>query len=125
MRLYLCYRTYTLLKALGGIFMSSKTYKKIEVILPSEIVDRLYEISIKEKRTVNQQIALIIANYLKEYSKILEVVSEQDFGTITEEKLREFLSKEVNQILYKYEDIKDFTFDELFEFWVENFMEKD
>lgn len=105
--------------------MSSKTYKKIEVILPSEIVDRLYEISMKEKRTVNQQIALIIANYLKEYSKILEVVSEQDFGTITEEKLREFLSKEVNQILYKYEDIKDFTFDELFEFWVENFMEKD
>lgn len=105
--------------------MSSKTYKKIEVILPSEIVDRLYEISMKEKRTVNQQIALIIANYLKEYSKILEVVSEQDFGTITEEKLREFLSKEENQILYKYEDIKDFTFDELFEFWVENFMEKD
>ncbi|WFA08086.1 hypothetical protein [Tissierella sp. Yu-01] len=103
--------------------MSTNTYKKLEIILPSEIVDRLYEIAIKEKRPINQQIALIIAKYLKEYNKILEVTSEQDFGTITEEKLREFLSKEENQIEYKYENIKDYTFDELFQFWLDKFME--
>lgn len=78
----------------------------------------------KEKRSINQQIAFILAKYLREYYKIYEVVNEQDFGVITEEKLREFLSKEENQINYKYEDIKDFSFDELFQFWLANYVEK-
>lgn len=104
--------------------MSTGTYNKLEVILPSTMVNKLYEIAQKEKRSINQQIAFILAKYLREYYKIYEVVNEQDFGVITEEKLREFLSKEENQINYKYEDIKDFSFDELFQFWLANYVEK-
>lgn len=106
----------------GGIFMSKDRLNKIEVILPSTIFRQLYEISSKEKRTVNQQIALIIIKYLKEYDKILEVTNEEDFGVITEEKLREFLSKKENQIEYRYDEIKDYSFDELFKIWIDCFL---
>ena len=41
---------------------------------------------------------------------------------ITEEKLREFLSKEKNQIEYKYDEIKDYSFDQLFNIWVNYFL---
>ena len=69
--------------------MSEDRFKKIEIILPSTIVKQLYKISKNENRTVNQQIALIIVKYLKEFNTILEVTNEEDFGVITEEKLRE------------------------------------
>lgn len=102
--------------------MSEDRFKKIEIILPSTIVKQLYKISKNENRTVNQEIALIIVKYLKEYNTILEVTNEEDFGVITEEKLREFLSKEKNQIEYKYDEIKDYSFDQLFNIWVNYFL---
>ncbi|NLL81964.1 MAG: hypothetical protein GX231_06630 [Tissierellia bacterium] len=102
--------------------MTKEGFNKIEVILPATIVEKLVEIASKEKRTLNQQITLIMIKYLKEYDRILELINEEDFGVITEEKLRDFLSKRENQIDYKYDEIKDYSFDDLFQIWIDCFL---
>lgn len=97
---------------------------KITINLPKEILAQLEDLAKKEYHTVSQQVSIIILNYFKDYNKILEVINETDFGVITEENLRIFLKQETNQKNYKYEEIKHFCFDELFQFWLDNFIEK-
>lgn len=104
--------------------MDFQDYKKIAVILPNEVLAKLQNLANKEKHTVSQQIVIIIMNYLRDYDKMLEIVNEDDFGVITEEKLRSFLKKEENQINYKYGDIEHFSFEDLFKFWIDNFSSK-
>lgn len=104
--------------------MAIEDYKKISVVLPNQVLAMLEDISKKELHTVSQQIVIIIMNYFRDYKRMLELVNEDDFGVITEEKLRNFLEKEENQINYNYEDIEHFSFEELFKFWIENFSKK-
>ena len=104
--------------------MGNDDNKKITIVLPKDIIVQLEEIAKKEYHSVSQQVAIIIMNYFKDYNKILEVINETDFGVITEDNLRTFLKKESNQVKYKYEEIEHFSFDELFQFWMDNFIEK-
>jgi len=53
---------------------------------------------------------------------MVQLANEEDFGVITEEKLRDFLSKRENQIDYKYDEIKDYSFDDLFQIWIDCFL---
>lgn len=101
--------------------MDKKDYKVVAIPLSNDVIARLEKLAKEESRTVSQQAAIIIYNYFKDYKKVLELVNQKDFGAITEESLRKFLKREENQIDYKYEDIEDYTFDELFKFWLENF----
>lgn len=104
--------------------MGFENYKKISVALPIEIFAKLQSLANKEKHTMSQQIAIIIMNYLRDYNKMLEIVNEDDFGVITEDKLRSFLKREENQTNYEYKDIENFSFEELFKFWIDNFSSK-
>lgn len=103
--------------------MAFEDHKKISVIFPNEIFNQLEALSMKEKRTVSQQVVIIVANYLRDHKKMLEIVNENDFGVITEENLRNYLKKQASKKDYKYEDIENYTFEELFKFWMENFQE--
>lgn len=104
--------------------MSIDDKMKITINLPKEILTQLEDLAKKEYHTVSQQVSIIILNYFKDYNKILEVMNETDFGVITEENLRIFLRKETNQKNYKYDEVEHFSFDELFQFWLDNFIEK-
>ena len=52
---------------------------------------------------------------------MLEIMNENDFGVITEDKLRGYLKKKAPTKNFRYEDIEGYTFEELFKFWMENF----
>lgn len=104
--------------------MAIDDYKKISVILPNQVFEMLEDMAKKEYHTVSQQIVIIMMNYFRDYNRMLEVVNEDDFGVITEEKLRIFLKKEELHMNYKYEDIQHYSFEELFKFWIENFSNK-
>ena len=101
--------------------MSFEDYKKISVVFPNKIFNQLEELSKKEMRTMSQQIVIIVSNYLKNYKNMLEIVNENDFGVITEEKLRSYLKKQAPNRHYDYKDIENYTFEELFKFWMDNF----
>lgn len=104
--------------------MNFEDYKKISIVLPNVVLSKLQNLANKEKHTLSQHIAIIIMNYLRDYDSMLEIVNEDDFGVITEDKLRSFLKKDENQINYTYTDIEDYSFEELFKFWIENFSSK-
>jgi len=104
--------------------MINENNRKIAIDLPIELAILLEELAKKESHTVSQQVSIIIMNFFKDYKRILELENENDFGVITEDKLRSFLKKEENQNGYCYEDIEHLSFDELFGFWANNFLGK-
>lgn len=104
--------------------MNPEDHKKISIVLPNVALSKLQDLANKERHTVSQQIVIIIMNYLRDYDSMLEIVNEDDFGMITEDKLRYFLKKEENQINYKYADIENYSFEELFKLWIDNFSSK-
>lgn len=106
------------------IYVSFEDHKKISIILPELALLKLQNLANKERHTVSQQVAIIIMDYLRDYDRMLEIVNEDDFGVITEEKLRSFLKRKENQINYIYVDIEHYSFEELFKLWIENFSSK-
>jgi len=98
--------------------------RKVVIDLPKELSIRLEELAKKESHTVSQLVSIIIMNFFNDYSKILELVNENDFGVITEDNLRSFLKKSESKNGYFYKDIEHLSFDELFGFWTNKFLGK-
>ena len=96
--------------------MKEDNNRRITIVLPLDTIKMMSILAKREKRTVEQQASMIIMNFFKDYKHILEFENEKDFGFITEEKLREIIQKEENQTGYKYEDIEDYSFNDLFDF---------
>lgn len=105
--------------------MKDDNKRKMTIVLPLDTIRMMAHLAKREKRPIEQQASMIIMNFFKDYKHILEFENEKDFGFITEDKLREILQKGENQIGYKYEDIESYTFNELFQFWLKNFINKD
>lgn len=104
--------------------MKNKDNELITISLSKDIILKLQELSKRERHTISQQVSIIIHNFFRDYGRILELQNEKDFGVITEERLREVLKKNADEMNYKYEDIKDLSFEELLKFWQDFFLSK-